>query len=114
MPDVFANVIGIGERQHNEIMSLAIAQGARAGCLGLLVLGLAVDDGSGRFAGVFAHALPNTHYVAASRIDNLAAALLDLLQGRQFRSERRYDHHILGLQIGNFGLLVFPHQVLNA
>ena len=82
VPDVFANVIGIGERQHNEIMSLAIAQGARAGCLGLLVLGLAVDDGSGRFARVFAHALPNTHYVAASRINNLAAALLDLLQGR--------------------------------
>lgn len=79
---MLANVIGIGKRQHNEIMSLAIAQGPRAGCLGLLVLGFAVDDGGGRFARVFADAFPDTHHVAARGIDNLAAALLDLLQDR--------------------------------
>ena len=47
-------------------------------------------------------------------IDNLAAAVLDLLLDRQFRAKRRHDDHVLGLQIGNVGLLVFAGQVLDA
>ena len=104
--DVIANVIGVGQREHDEIMTLAIAQRARAGRLGFLVLGLAVNDGSGRFARVFAHAFPNAHHVAASRIDDLATAILDLLLDRQFRSKRRHDDNVVRLQIGNVGLFV--------
>ena len=63
-------------------MSASVAKRARAGRLGFFVLGFAVNDGSGRFAGVFAHAFPDTHHVSASGIDNLAAAILDLLLDR--------------------------------
>ena len=44
MPDVFANVIGIRERQDDEIMSVTVAESARTGCFGLFVFGLAVND----------------------------------------------------------------------
>ena len=95
-------------------MSAAVAERARAGRLGLLVFGFAVNDRSSRFACVFANPLPNAHHVAAGGIDNLAAAVLDLLLNRQFRSERRHDDHVFGPQIGNVGLLVLPGKVLYA
>ena len=98
MPDVIANVIGVGESQHHQIMSLAVAERARTGRLGFFVLGLAVNDRRGRFAGVFAHPFPDAHHVAAGGIDNLAAAVLDLLQDRQFGPERRHDDHVVRLQ----------------
>ena len=44
MPDVFANVIGIRERQDDQIMSAPIAKRARTGCFGLFVFGFAVND----------------------------------------------------------------------
>ena len=43
--DVLANVIGIGQRQHDEVMSLPVAERTRAGSLCLFVLGLAMNDG---------------------------------------------------------------------
>ena len=70
-------------------MPAPVAERARAGRLGLLVLGLAMNDRSGRFARIFAHSFPDAHHVAASGIDDLAAALLDLLLDRQLGSERR-------------------------
>src|SRR6266566_1544387 len=77
MPNVIADVIGIGQREHDEVMSFAIAERARAGRLGLLVFSFAMNNRRGRFTGVFAHALPHAHHVAASGIDNLAATFLD-------------------------------------
>jgi hypothetical protein len=112
--DVIADVIGIGEGQHDKIMAFAVAERARAGRLGFFVLGLAVNDGSGRFAGVFADPFPNTHHVAAGRIHDLAAAFLDLLLDRKLRAEGGDNHDILRLQIGDVGFLVPAHQVLDA
>ena len=74
VPDVIANVIGVGQGQNHEVMAFAITEGARAGGLGFFVLGLAVNDRGGRFAGVFAHALPDAHDVAAGGVDDLATA----------------------------------------
>ena len=95
-------------------MPAPVAKRARARSLGLLVFGFAVDDRGGRFACVFTNPLPNAHDVAAGGIDNLATAVLDLLLNRQFRSERRYDHHVFGPQIGNVGLLVLASKILYA
>ena len=63
-------------------MPAAVAKRARAGGFGLFVLGFAVNDGCDRFAGVFAHPFPHAHHVAARGIDNLTAAVLDLLLDR--------------------------------
>src|SRR5439155_26361784 len=79
VPDVIANVIGIRERQNDEVMSFAIAKRARTGCLRLFVFGLDVNDGSSGFACIFTDPFPDTHHVPASGIDHLAAAVLDLL-----------------------------------
>ena len=114
MPDVIADVIRVRQREHDQIMPFAVAERARTGRLGFFVLGFAVNDGSGRFARVFAHPLPDTHDVAAGGVDNLAAALLDLLQNRNLGPESRHDDHILRLQIGDVGLLVLPDQILDA
>ena len=93
---------------------LSVAERARAGRLGLFVFGLAVNDRSSRLARVFTHPFPDAHHVAAGRIDNLAAAILDLLQDRELRAERGHDDDVFRLQIGNLRLLVFPGQVLDA
>src|ERR1019366_483151 len=106
MPDVIANVIGVGKREDDEIMSLAVAECARARRFRFLVFGFSVNNGSRRFAGVLAHALPNAHHVATSGIDDLAAAILDLLQDRQFGSESGNDDNVVRLQIRNLRLLV--------
>ena len=79
MPDVIANVIGVRKRQNDEVMSATIPERARAGGLCFFVFSLAVNDRRGRFARVFAHPLPDAHHVSARGIDNLAAAVLDLL-----------------------------------
>ena len=114
VPDVIADVIGVLESQDNEIMSLAVAQRARAGGLGFFVRSLAVNDRRRRFARIFPDAFPNTHHVAAGRIHDLAAAIFDLLLNGQLGAERRHDHHVVRLQISDVRLLVFPHQVLDA
>ena len=114
VPNVITNVIGVREREHDQIVPLSVAERARARRLSFLVLGFPVNDRRDRFARVFADAFPNAHHVAASSVDNLAAALFDLLQHRQFGAERRHDHDIVGLQIGNLGLLVTTSQILDA
>ena len=43
------------------------------------MFGFAMYNGSSRFARVFTHPFPDTHHVSARGIDNLAAAILDLL-----------------------------------
>ena len=114
MPDVIADVIRIGEREHDEIMTLAVAERARAGRLGFFVLGFAVDDRSGGFARVFANPFPDAHDVAAGGVDDLAAALLDLLQDGKLGPEGRHDDDIVRLQIRDVRLLVVPDQILDA
>ena len=44
VPDVIADVIGIRQREHDQVMSLAVTECARAGGFGFFVLGLAVND----------------------------------------------------------------------
>src|ERR1700745_3128614 len=78
-PDVIANVIGIRERQDDEIVSATIAESARTRGFRLFMRRLPMNDGCRRFTCVFAYSLPNAHHVPASRINNLAASILDLL-----------------------------------
>ena len=92
--DVIADVIDVGERQHDEIVTLAIAVGATGGA-GLLVVALPWMIEVKRLLGVFAHAFPDAHHVAAGGVDDLAA-LLDLFQGRQLGAKGGDDHHIVG------------------
>src|SRR5262245_20553854 len=87
--NVVANVIGIRKRQHDQIMTASVAERTRTGGLVLFVLRFAVNDRSNRFAGVFAYPFPDAHHVAARRIDNLAAAIFDLLLDRQLSSKCR-------------------------
>ena len=110
VPDVIANVIGLGEREHDEVMSFAVTERARAGRLGFFVLGLAVNDRGGGFARVFAHAFPDAHDVAASGVDDLAAAILDLLQNGKLGAERGHDDDVVGLQFGDVGLFVLAES----
>ena len=79
VPDVFANVVGVRQGQDDEIMALSVTERARAGCLRLFVFGFAVNDGSSLFARIFTDPFPDAHHVAAGRVDNLAATVLDLL-----------------------------------
>ena len=74
VPDVIANVVGVGQGQHHEVMAFAVTERARTGGLGFFVLSFAVNDRGGRFAGVFANSLPDTHDVAAGGVDDLATA----------------------------------------
>src|SRR5881398_2107587 len=112
--DVVTNVIGIGKREHDQIMAATVAQCAGTGGLGLFVLGFAVNDGRNRFAGIFAHAFPNAHHVAARGIDDLAAAVFDLLLDRQLGSKRWDDHDVFRSKIRNVGLFIFAGEILNA
>ena len=54
-----------------------------------------MNDRSRRFARVFANPFPYAHHVAAGRIDDLAAAFLDLLLDGKLGAEGRDDHDIL-------------------
>src|SRR5512132_1035971 len=112
-PDVIANVIGIRQRKDDEIVSAAIAESARTGGFGLFVLRLPVNDGCSRFTCVFAYSLPNAHHVPASRINNLAAAILDLLLDRQFGSKCRHDDDVVGAEIRDVRLLIFAGEILD-
>src|SRR3954470_21165794 len=95
-------------------MSFSISQGAGAGRLGFFVLSLAMYDGGGRFAGIFADPLPNAHHVPAGRVHDLAAAILDLLLNRELGSKSRDNDDVVWLEVGNVRLLIPPGQVLDA
>jgi len=82
VPDVIANVIGVRECQNDQVMPAAVTESARAGGLCFFVFSLPVNDRSGRFARVLAHSLPDAHHVSTRGVDNLAAAILDLLLNR--------------------------------
>src|SRR5260370_21477181 len=94
-------------------MSLAIAERARTGCLGLFVFGFAMNDGGGRFAPVFADTLPDAHHVTASGIDNPTATLLGLLTDPQFPSVRALNDHFVCSESGTVGLCFLPTDVLD-
>ena len=76
------------------------AQRPRTGRHGLLVGGLAVDDGGHPFLVVLADPLPNAHHVPAGGVDGLAAEFLKMIHCLHFRPESRHDHHILRSQAG--------------
>ena len=80
IPDVIADVISIGQREHDHVMTLTVTECARTGGLGFFVFGLAMNDRSHTLARIFAHSLPNAHDVAASSVDDLATVILYLLQ----------------------------------
>src|ERR1700741_1789398 len=100
-PDVIANVIGIRQRQDDEIVSATIPESTRTRGFGLFVLRLPMYDGCSRFTRVFTYSLPNAHHVPASRINNLAAAVLDLLLDRQFGSKRRHEDDVIRDKLGD-------------
>src|SRR5260370_32134094 len=112
-PDVIANVICIRKRQDDEIVSATIAESARTRGFRLFVLRLPVNDGCSRFTCVFAYSLPNAHHVPASRIDNLAAAILDLLLDLQFGSKSRDDDDVIGAEFGDVRFFIFTGEILD-
>ena len=114
MPDIIANVIRVGQGQNHEVVAFAVAERAGTGGFGFLMFRLAVNDRGGGFTGIFAHAFPDTHDVAAGGVHDLAAAFFNLLLDRQFRSKSRHNHDVFGTKIGDVRLLIFPHQVLDA
>ena len=96
--DVIANVVGLGEVEHHQIMPRPVG-GGLGGCrLGLLVLGLAVDNTRHRLFAVLAHPLPDRHDVTAGRIDCLTSETLDAVAGRHLGAKRRNNDHVVGIE----------------
>src|SRR5436853_6927951 len=62
--DVIANVVGLGQREYDQVMASA---SLRTRGLRFLMPGFAVDDTRDRIFGILLDALPNAHHVAASR-----------------------------------------------
>ena len=114
MADVIADVIGILQGQHHEVVALAVAHGAGGGGLGFLVRGFAVDDGGHVVLGVLPDALPDAHHVAAGGVDDLAADLLDAGQRGHIRAEGGHDDDIRRGEIVHRGLRVLADEVLDA
>jgi hypothetical protein len=56
---------------------------------------------------------PHAHHVAARRIHDLAALLLDPRERRHVGAESRHDHHIICQEVMHLRLLVFAEQVLD-
>ena len=94
-------------------MPAAVTKRARTGGLRLFVLRLAMNNRRRRFACVFAHPFPNAHHVAARGVDNLAAAILDLLLDRQFGSKCRHDDDVVGAEIRDVRLLISAGEILD-
>ena len=111
---VVADVVGFGQREHDQVMAAAVGHGLRAGRLGLLVPGLAVDDAGDLVLGVLPHALPNAHHVAAGRIDEPAAFGFELLPHRDFRPEGGNDDDVVFLQVRDVGVLLLAGEELDA
>ena len=84
-------------------MAGAEGRGLRGGGLGLLVLGLAVDDARHRFAGILPDPLPDAHHVAAGGVHQHAALGLEFLSRLNLRAERRNDHHVVRLELVHLG-----------
>ena len=94
-------------------MSAAVTERAGTGGLCLFVLRFAVNNGGHRLNGIFAHPFPNAHHVAACGINNLAAAILDLLLNRQFGSKCRHDDNVVGAEISDVRLLISAGEIFD-
>ena len=106
--DVVANVVHIREREHHEVVAVAVfTKRARGGGEGLLVVGFAVDDRGDAVLGVAPHAAPDFHHVAAGRIDDVTTALVHLVHEGRRRAERGDDHHVIRRQV----VVVVSHRL---
>ena len=112
--DVVADVIGFGEREHHEVMAAAVGRRLRTGGLGFLVPGLAVDDAGDLVLGVLPHALPDAHHVAAGRVHEAAAFVLELLPRRDLRAEGGNDDNVVLLQVLDVRVLLLAGEELDA
>jgi hypothetical protein len=79
-------------------MAAAVGARLRRGGLGLLVLGLAVDDAGDVILRVLPDAFPDAHHVAAGRVHDHATFGLDVFTGADFGAEGGNDDGITGLQ----------------
>ena len=98
MKDVIANVIRLGEVEHHQVMPGSVGGGLRGRRLGLLVLGLAVDNTRHRLFAVLAHPLPDRHDVTAGRIDCLTSETLDAMAGGHLGAKRWDNDHVVGIE----------------
>ena len=75
--DVVADVVDVGEGEHDEVLAVAIlTERAGGGGAGFLVVGLAVDDRGDAVLGVSAHPPPDLHDIAAGGVDHVTTALV--------------------------------------
>ena len=75
-------------------IAAAVRDGLRRGRLRLLVPDLAVDDRGVAALGVAPDVLPDVQHRSAGRVDERAAAAIELLQHRDRDAEGRQDHDV--------------------
>src|SRR6516165_175859 len=114
MRDVIANIVGVLQRQNDQVVTHSKSEGTGSRSLGFLVLCFTMDDGGHMFHGVLAHPFPYTHHVAASRVDNLAAPFLDLLQRVQVGAKGGYDDDIVCSQFVDLGLASVAKEIFDS
>ena len=94
-----ANVVADDRRfavvEDHEVVA-AVLDGLRGGGLRLLVPDLAVDDRREAAFRVAPDVLPDVQHRSAGRVDERAAAAIELLEHRDRDAERRQDHDVVG------------------
>src|SRR6516162_11936225 len=114
MRDVIANIVGVLQRQNDQVMTHSKSEGTGSCSLGFLVLCFTMDDGGHMLHGVLAHPFPNAHHVAASRVDNLAAPFLNFFQRVQVGAKSGYDDDIICSQFVDLGFASVAKEILDS
>ena len=112
--DVVADEIGVIEREDDEVMALALVDGATRGRARLLVRGLAVDDARHVFGGVLLHAFPDAHHVAARRVHDLNAAFFQPRERGHAGAECGDDHDVLRADVVHVCLALAVQNIHHA
>ena len=102
LEDVLADIIGLREVEHDQIMSAAVGAGLGAGGLGFLVPCLAVNDARDAFLGILPDAFPDAHHVAAGGVHEHAALFFKPFARADLGAKRGNHHHVAGVQPGHF------------
>jgi len=114
LQDVIADVVRLLQREDDEVMAAAADPRLRAGGLGLLMPGLAVNDAGDVILRILADAFPDAHDVAAGRIHKPAAFGFELLPHGDFHPESGNNDNVILLQVGDVRVLFAAGEELDA